>query len=438
MSESMRFELGPHRHSRHRLELLRIAGVALDAVDPGEAVRRALGGDDFARFGGALVLGFGKAAVGMGREVVALLGDMPVRGVLVSNAPEPVPPLIVLEGSHPVPDEKSSTAGMRVLELAREADRRDLVLVLISGGGSALVVVPAAGLALADLRETNALLLRSGATITEVNTVRKHLSAIKGGRLAEAASAAAAIVTVVISDVVGNPLDAIASGPTVPDPTTYADALAILNAYGLRGRVPESVVGHLEAGAEGAVPETPTGGPVFDRQVIAVAADARLAAEAAADAAARAGISARIVTTELEGEAREVARRVVADADTLEEGAMLVYAGETTVTVTGDGTGGRNQELALAASVELAGRDDLVVLALGTDGIDGVTRAAGAFGDGSAVMRGRALGLDAARHLVRNDSHPFLATIGDVVVTGATGTNVGDLVLVWRPPTPSP
>jgi hydroxypyruvate reductase len=429
-----RFDVESHRHDPRRLQLLDIAGAALDAVDPGEAVRRALRGHDLSGFDAAVVLGFGKAAVGMGRAALALLEGLSVRGVLVTNVPEPVRPLEVLAGSHPVPDDKSEAAGRRVLELARDAGARDLVLVLVSGGGSALVAVPAAGLTLEDLQETNSLLLRSGATIAEVNTVRKHISAIKGGRLAGAASAAAAIFTIVISDVVGNPLDAIASGPTVPDPTTFGDALAVLDTYGVRTQVPASVVGRLEAGAAGAVAETPSGGAVFDRQAIAVAADARLAADAAAAAAGRVGIPARVVTTELEGEAREVARRIVEDGGALEAGDMLVYAGETTVTVTGDGTGGRNQELALAAAIELAGRDDLLVLALGTDGIDGMTQAAGSFGDGSAVARGAAQGLEAADHLARNDSHPFLSAVGDLVVTGATGTNVGDLILVWRQP----
>jgi hydroxypyruvate reductase len=440
------FELGPHRDDPRRLDLLRVADAALNAVDPFEAVRRAMTRDGaIVRVGGAefdlrgfdrtVVLGLGKASVAMGRAVVEILDGAAVTGVLVTNAAEPVGSLEVIEGSHPMPDHRSERAGRRVLDHARGAGARDLAVVLVSGGGSALLAVPAAGLDLEDLRQTNEILLRSGAAITEVNTVRKHLSAVKGGRLAEALADAAAVITLVISDVIENPLDGIASGPTVPDPTTYAEALGILDSYSVGDQVPDAVTAHLRAGANGDVPETPFGGPIFERQVVAIVADAGSAAEAAAEAAAAEGFAARVVTTGLQGEAREVARRLVTDANTLDVGELLVYAGETTVTVTGDGRGGRNQELALAASLELAGREDVIILSIGTDGIDGMTPAAGGFGDGTAVERGRSAGLDAAGHLARNDSHSILAAIGDTVVSGPTGTNVGDLVLVARPGT---
>jgi hydroxypyruvate reductase len=243
---------------------------------------------------------------------------------------------------------------------------------------------------------------------------------------------AGAVVTLILSDVIGNPLDVIASGPTVPDPTTFQDALAVLDRYDLRGRVAAGVRAHLEAGAAGGFDETPKGGAVFERQLIELVADAGVAARAGFEAATLGGWVARVVTTELAGEAREVGTELAAAASGLGLGEMLVLAGETTVTVTGDGRGGRNQELALAASIALADRGDIVVLSLGTDGIDGMSRAAGAFADGTAVARGAEVGLDAADYLARNDSATFLEAVGDAVICGPTGTNVGDLILVCR------
>ena len=434
-------------HDGERREtMLRIARRALDAVSPAAAIvdrvrlrgsRLVLdsGSMDLRDFERAVVLGFGKASVGMGRAVLPLLDGLSVSGVLVTNAVEDVDPLEVVEGAHPLPDDRSVAAGRRILEYARGVGEADLVVVLISGGGSSLVAAPAPGLNLTDLQAANRLLLRSGASISNVNTVRKHLSSFKGGRLGEALAGAGAILTLVISDVVANPLDAIASGPTVPDLSTYQEALDVLARWGVAADVPVAVVDHLRQGATGVVDETPSDGEVFERQIIDIVADAGVAASAAANAAIEEGIAATVITTELEGEARDVALRLVSDANDLRSGEMFVYAGETTVTVSGNGTGGRNQELALAVSVDLAGRDDLMVLSLGTDGIDAMTSVAGAFGDGSAVGRGVAVGLDAREHLDRNDSSPYLSVIGDSVTSGPTGTNVGDLILVWRPGT---
>jgi hydroxypyruvate reductase len=438
-----RFDTTTHEHSPTRLAMLAVADSALDAVDPQRSIARAVVREgDLLRIGSrevnladhsrAVILGFGKASVAMGRAALRLLEGMRVAGVLVPPVPARVAGLEVLAASHPIPDQRSRAGGYRVLEAARSVGPSDLVVVLISGGGSALLAAPASGVLLDDLVSTNALLLRSGATIGELNTVRKHLSAVKGGRLAEVLASAGAIVTLVLSDVVGNPLDVIASGPMVPDPTTFADALAVLDRHGLRHQVSQRVVRHLEEGAAGDIPDTPSVGAVFDRQILTIVADAGIAAEAAVAAARQRLGPSRIVTTELEGEAREVAKALVADADALEPGSALVYTGETTVTVTGEGRGGRNQELALAASIVLDGRDDVVVLSLGTDGIDGMTTSAGGFADGTAVARGRELGLDARDHLDRNDAHTFLEAVGDTVDSGSTGTNVGDLILVRR------
>ena len=431
------------RDGGRRSKLLEVAGHALDAVDAETAVAGAVGreGNTF-RVGGRLidldafhrvvVIGFGKAAVPMGRAIARLLAGARLGGVLITSDPSPVPPFEVVGGSHPIPDPASVTAGRIALRVANEVGPDDLAVVLISGGGSALLAAPASGLDIDDLQQTNAVLLRSGASIDELNTVRKHLSAVKGGRLGVALARAGALVTLVISDVVGNPLDGIASGPTVPDPTSFEDALEVLDRYGVRRRVPLTIVRHLTAGTEGRIADVAANLPIFDRQVIEVVADARLATLAAASAAVDLGLAPVVVTTELQGEARDVARRLIRDSSELAHESVGIYAGETTVTVTGEGSGGRNQELALAASIELAGRDDLILLALDTDGVDGTIDVAGAFADGTAVERGRSHGLEATEFLKRNDAHPFLDAIGDTVITGPTGTNVGDLVLLYR------
>lgn len=424
-----------------RADVLAALAGALAAGDPAAAVRSSLlrqGGDLLVR--GArvplprrrvIVLALGKAAVAMAGAALEALEGVEVAGAIAApGMAGRVGPLEGLAGGHPVPNAGSVRAGRRLLALAREAGGDDLVLVLISGGGSALAEVPAPGLTLADLAEANRALLRSGVPITGVNTVRRHLSALKGGRLAEAA-APARLVTLMVSDVVGSPPEAIAGGPTVPDPTTYASALAVLE----RGRmtVPEAVLGVLREGAAGLRPETTKGGAAFAGPVLVVADGAAAARGAAAAAAARA-IAARVSSTTVEGEARLVGRRLGRDARRLAPGEMAVYAGETTVTVTGEGKGGRNQEVALAAGIALQGDPaGPLVASFATDGVDGPTDAAGGIGDAGTVRRGMALGLHAAAALDGNDSSPYLAASGDLLRCGPTGTNVGDVMLAYRP-----
>lgn len=426
-----------------RGSLMRVFAGALEAVDPEAAVRAALQRDEdrltlagrtveLSSIDRCLVLSFGKASVPMARGIIHVVDGLQVEGIVVTNQAGPVPGLPVVEAGHPVPDESSVAAASELLALARGAGPNDLVVVAISGGGSSLLTMPAGGLVLSDLAATTSLLLRSGASIGELNTVRKHLSAVKGGRLIEAAAGAGAILTLVISDVVGNDLEIIASGPTVPDHSTYGDAELILDRFGVTGRMPPAVLDHLAAGGAGRVPETPIGGEGLDRQTICIIADASRAAAGAAEAARKLGWEPTVVSATVTGEAQMVAAEVVEAARELRPGELLIYAGETTVTVTGDGKGGRNQELALAAAVGMAGSNDLVLLSAGTDGIDGATEAAGAFADGRTVERGHRLRLDAADFLDRNDSFSYLSAVGDVVVTGPTGTNVGDLILVAR------
>ncbi len=419
--------------ARELLGAVFAAGVA--AVEPAAAVRRAVRVVDGVLVAGDLrfplqgpgrivVIGFGKAAVPMAWGLVSRLPPGRAEGILA--APEArAAPFPVIAAGHPLPDEGSVRAGREALRLAAAARAEDLVVVLVSGGGSALLEVPVAGVTLEDLAATTEALSRAGADITALNTVRKHLSEVKGGRLGRAARRAR-MLTLVVSDVVGDPLEVIASGPTVPDATTPGDALRVLERHGLRERVPGAVLAALEAAARRRDGESGAGHP---RQVVRVVANGARAAEAAVAAARRRGMAAEVVTTRLVGEARV---RGVAAVRTRRPGdPLLVFAGETTVTVHGRGRGGRNQEAALAAAAEIA-ESDVVFLAAGTDGIDGPTEAAGAVVDGTTIRRGRALGLDADDHLSRNDAHAFLAATGDLLVTGPTGTNVGDLWLVLR------
>ena len=424
-----------------RADVLAALGGALAATDPAAAVRRNLRRRDGALMiggrrvglprGRVVVLGLGKAAAAMAGAALEALEGVRVTGAIAAPAVAGrLGPLEGIVGGHPFPDAASLRAGGRLLELARAAGAGDLVLVLVSGGGSALAEVPAAGLDLEDLVALNGALLRSGVPITAVNTVRRHLSALKGGRLAEAA-APARLATLVVSDVVGSPLPAIAGGPTVPDPTTYADALAVLEGGSIT--VPPAVLAVLREGAAGRRPETPKGGPAFAGPV-AVVADGAAAARGAADAAAARGIAARVSSTTVEGEARLVGARLGKAAGRLAPGEMAVLAGETTVKVAGRGRGGRNQEVALAAGISLAGGPGgPLVAAFATDGVDGPTEAAGGIGDAGTVERGRDRGLDAAACLAANDSHRYLAAAGDLLRCGPTGTNVGDVMLAYRP-----
>jgi glycerate-2-kinase len=312
--------------------------------------------------------------------------------------------------------------------------------VLLSGGASALLTRPLPGLALGDLAATTRALLACGAGIDELNTVRKHLVDLAGGRLARAAGAGR-VELLAISDVHGDRLDLIGSGPCTPDPSTFADALAVIERRGLRGTLPPPVVTELEAGAHGERPESPKpGDPTFARVRSRILASNATALSAARSAAERCGLAPILATAALRGEARVVGRRLaaLARATRRTRPLCLLAGGETTVTVRGAGRGGRCQELALAAALELAGESGVMLLAAGTDGSDGPTDAAGAFADGGSVARGAARNADARSALAGNDAHAFFAAEGSLLHTGPTDTNVNDLVLVWLEPQPAP
>jgi hydroxypyruvate reductase len=318
------------------------------------------------------------------------------------------------------------------VDLARRASRDDVVLFLVSGGGSALTPAPTPPVTLAEKQAVTRLLLEAGATIGELNAVRKHLSRLKGGQLAREAMPAT-VVTLILSDVIGDPLDVIASGPSAPDPTTFADALAVLDRKGLRRRAPESVLARLEAGMRGEIPETPKpGDPIFERVTNLVIGNNALVVQAAVERARALGYPARVFTRGLEGEARAVARDLVVQARELESPACLLAGGETTVTVRGGGRGGRCQEFALAAAAAMEPREDLVVLAAGTDGTDGPTDAAGGLVDAGTLDRIRAAGVDPVTALDDNDAYSALRRSDDLVVTGPTNTNLLDVYLLLR------
>jgi glycerate 2-kinase len=406
------------------------------------AVERALPAHTLGAFlprpprGRTLVLGAGKAGGAMAAAVDALWpADAPLSGLVVTRY-DHVPPaylanpgrIEVVQARHPVPDAAGERAAQRIAALAHGLTQDDLVLCLVSGGASALLTLPAAGLSLADKQAVNQALLRSGAAIDEMNCVRKHLSAIKGGRLA-ARCAPARVVTLLISDVPGDAPQVIGSGPTVPDPTTCADALAICRRYGIE--LPAAARAGLESGAF----ETPKpDDPVFYGHAVHLVATPRLSLEAAAARARAAGVAAHILSDEIEGESREVgkvhaalARAVARHGEPFARPCVILSGGETTVTVRGSGgRGGRATEFLLGCAIALQGEPGVHVLAADTDGIDGIEHNAGALVAPDTLARAAALGLKPAEFLDRNDCCTFFEHLGDLVVPGPTFTNVND------------
>ena len=424
--------------------------AAVRAVDPAEAIRRhvqrtgarlSIGPEtvDLEKVRQVVAVGLGKAGASMAGAVEGILGDRLSRGLVVTKYGhvQPTQKIRLHEAGHPVPDDAGFAGAQALLEQVQGLGPDDLVLVLISGGGSALTPAPVAGITLGEKQALTKALLACGADIREMNTLRKHISRIKGGQLARAA-APARVYTLILSDIVGDPLDAIASGPTVPDPTTYQDALGILDKYRIRQEIPASIRSYLEAGAAGQHPETPKpDDPLFQRVKSVMVASNIQALEAAETEARRLGLQAMILSSFVEGETREIARmhaalamEVRASGHPAQAPVCLITGGETTVTLKGKGKGGRNQEFALAAALDIAGLPEVVVFSAGTDGTDGPTDAAGALADGATVERAKALGLSPRGALDGNDAYPFFERLGDLVITGPTRTNVMDVRLV--------
>jgi len=413
--------------------------AALRASDVGPLVRQALAGLDLPSRGRVLVVGAGKASGAMAAAAEEALGDRVVAGVVAVKDGHLAPARRVrlLEAGHPVPDQRGADAARAIRDLAASATADDLVLVLISGGGSALTPAPAPPITLAEKQAFTRLLLRAGADIKQLNAVRKHVSTLKGGQLARAA-APARVEALLLSDVNGDPLDVIASGPTAPDDSTFAEAMRILDRFDIRDQVAPSIVTRLQQGIEGKIAETPKpGDPLFERVRNRIIGNNTVVVDAAAAAARTLGLTPLVLTRTLEGEAVDVGRRFAAMARDLKAGrgpvappCCVIAGGETTVTVRGQGNGGRCQELALAAAIELEGLTGAVVLAAGTDGSDGPTTAAGAIADGESARRARAAHVDLAARLADNDSHAALEPLGDLLLTGPTNTNLLDLYLI--------
>ena len=477
----------------HREYIIAVLDAAVRAVDPRAAVcAHVARSGDVLRIGDRsyrlseldriIVVGGGKAGAPMAAAIHEILGTRIAAGTVnvkyghaadaggwevrfehrpvarseaKMDGPHPSSPadtgyIAIIEAGHPVPDAAGLAGAERIAALLHGLTERDLVVVLISGGGSALLPLPADAITLADYQALTGLLLRCGADITEINTVRKHCSRLQGGQLARLA-APAQIATLILSDVVGTPLDAIASGPTVPDHSTFADAWHILERYGIAEQAPAAICAHLRRGVAGLIPDTPKpGDPLFERVNNVVIGDNASAGRAAVAEAKRLGFAAALLTTFLQGEAREVGRVAAGLAQGIASGqsdfsppVCLVLGGETTVTIRGHtkgaqsgGLGGRNQELALAAAIALDGYPlppgvEVAVVSLGTDGTDGPTDAAGGIATRDSAARARALGLDARAALDANDSYHLLGALGDLIVTGPTQTNVNDLVAVF-------
>jgi hydroxypyruvate reductase len=383
--------------------------------------------------GPVLVLGAGKASAAMAAAVERAWPEVNLRGLVVTpyGHGADVRRIAVAEASHPQPDAAGEAAARRILDLARDAGPDELVLCLISGGGSALMALPAPGLTLADKQAVNRALLRSGAAIGEINTVRKHLSAIKGGRLALTAWPAP-VLTLAISDIPGDDPALIASGPTVADPTTFADALAVMDRYGLTE--PRTVIEHLRRTTD----ETPKPGDNrLTKTAFRLIATPMASLEAAAEAARAQGVTPVILGDAIEGEARTVAAAMATRALRIASGqegprppCVLLSGGETSVTVRGQGRGGRNSEFLLALAIALEGTPGVHAIACDTDGVDGSEDNAGAVIGDDTLARAAAIGLSPAAHLADNDAYGFFATLGDLVTTGPTRTNVNDFRVI--------
>ncbi len=429
----------------------RIFSAALQAVDPGQAVRRALRVDRDAvqiigdrlllpDMGKLWVVGAGKGSAAMAAAEEDLLGDRISGGRVTVKYGYGVPlkKVTLGEAGHPRPDERGLEEARAVLGLLAATGPDDLVICLISGGGSALWPAPAEGISLTDKMQTTKALLSCGATINQMNCVRKHISRIKGGQLARHA-APSTVVALILSDVIDDPLDVIASGPTAPDPSTYAEAWEIIRLFGLEGELPDSVTKHIREGAQGLHEETPKpGDPLFARVKNYIIGNNRLALDAAAREAEKAGYHPLILSSSMRGEARETVRALVSIGEEVKNSgrpvsppACLIAGGETTVTLgESAGKGGRNQEMALAAAIELSEKSGLVFLAAGTDGTDGPTDAAGAVVDGQTVVRGQKLKRNAQQYLARHDAYSYFTGMDEHIITGPTRTNVMDVYLL--------
>lgn len=436
--------------SKGHQKAVAIFQAGLEAVAPGAAIKtfcQLIGdrltvagqGYELGQFEKIFVLGAGKAGAAMAEALEEILGKRVSAGIISVKYKHlaPLERIKIREAGHPVPDQNGLDGARAIYQLAESADEKTLVICLISGGGSALMPLPVAGVTLEDKQETTRVLLACGASIHEINAIRKHLSIIKGGGLAKAVYPAT-LITLILSDVVGDDLDSIASGPCVPDSKTFADCRAILAKYSIEDKIPLSVLRHIESGVAGTVTETPKAGQdFFKRTQNVIVANNFNALLKAKDKAEELGYNTLLLSSMLEGETRDVAANHIAIAREirlhgypLKSPACILSGGETTVRIQGTGKGGRSQEFALAASIKIAEMKNITVLCAGTDGSDGPTDAAGAFADETTLQRAYSAGLDPQQYLNNNDSYNFFDRLGDLYKTGPTNTNVMDLRII--------
>ncbi|ETA68744.1 MAG: glycerate 2-kinase [Methanolobus sp.] len=435
-------------NEKMRNDAYAIMSEAIAAVDPKACIYRSVVKNglellingrsyDLSLYDNIYIISFGKASISMTKAMEEILGDSLTSGIAITKYgfSGPLSKVEVYEAGHPTPDDNSIIAGKKVHDFLESTGANDLILFLISGGGSALVTYPRKGISLTDMAKLTDGLIRSGATIDELNTVRKHLCSIKGGGLAKMAFPSESI-SLILSDVVGDPLDVIASGPTVPDTSTYGDFHEIIERYSIT--LSPAVAGVLEDGLEGVIEETPSSeAPVFEKTSHYLVGNNALALMEAENKASELGYNTMVLTSSVIGEAREVAKVFAAIArEERRRGtpiplpACILAGGETTVTMKGKGLGGRCQEMALSFAIEVADLNDVLLLAAGTDGNDGTTDCAGAYADGETIQNGKNLQLDAHMFLSNNNSHGFFKETGDLIKTGPTGTNVMDIYII--------
>lgn len=387
-----------------------------------------------------LVIGAGKASARMAQAIEELFGDRISSGIIITKKGHRLPlrrEIDLVEGAHPLPDREGLKGTRGIVKLLSRTTADDLVIFLLSGGGSALLVSPVAGISLRDKIKLTDELLRCGANIKEINTIRKHISQVKGGRLAELAQPSS-ILTLILSDVIGDRLDSIASGPTAPDRTTFSDCMKIVKKYDLRKKIPSSIYSHLEKGAGERLKETPKPrDPIFKKVKNVIIGSNRTALKAAERKARELGFNTYVLPRPVAGDTTRAAKRHLALIKRIADGrgpirppACVISGGETTVKIKGQGKGGRNQEFALVAAMGIDGMKNVVLLSAGTDGTDGPTNAAGAICDGETVRRALNKGLNPRSYLADNDSYHFFSKLGDLIITGPTHTNVMDIHVI--------
>jgi len=431
-------------------QVVNILAKALDAVDPAKAINQYMQRNnsklrisnhsyDLEAFNRVFLIGFGKASIPMAESAIKILGNFLFDGLIITKGNNYRSELIlpILEGAHPVPDQRSIDGAKKIKQLLSSTTKKDLVIFLISGGGSSLLTLPVIGITLDQIQTMTKILLACGATINEINCLRKHLSQVKGGQLARIASPAQ-ITSLILSDVIDDPLDVIASGPTVPDPSTFSDAFRILDKYEIIDSIPVSIKVHLNRGINGDIFDTPkSDDPIFENVQNTVIGNNYQAAKAALVQAKKYGFNTLLLTTSLQGEARvagkfiaAIAKQIAATGEPIPRPVCIIAGGETTVTVRGKGLGGRNQEFALGAVNDIAGLKDTLLITLATDGDDGPTYAAGAVVTGETREQAKLYGNIPSEFLNRNASYEFFDPLKDLLKPGMTDTNVNDLIFL--------